>query len=197
MIIFYFGSISAKAPVCQPHITKTQQKKKLILKVVFRLNLRLTFFVCILLHYTDIKSEEKVYSKVCIFPLSSHIQGGFFFFSPRQQENRHSLSFLMHLFLSVSPFAWVWIWILTLINANKWLLLGSTWVFKWASGGKNICCPSTSFWGLTDLFEVFSLTPLGFSKSCVISCGPEVLSFLWEKGRRLPTLASLMYASSY
>lgn len=82
MIIFYFGSISAKAPVCQPHITKTQQKKKLILKVVFRLNLRLTFFVCILLHYTDIKSEEKVYSKVCIFPLSSHIQEGFFFFFP-------------------------------------------------------------------------------------------------------------------
>lgn len=93
MIIFYFGSISAKAPVCQPHITKTQQKKKFILKVVFILNLRLTFFLCILLHYTDIKSEEKVYSKVCIFPLSSHIQGGFFFFPSNKRTGTacHSL----------------------------------------------------------------------------------------------------------
>lgn len=86
MIIFYFGSISAKAPVCQPHITETQQKKKFILKVVFSLNLRLIFFFMgSVLHYGDIKPEEKVYSKVCIFPLSSHVQGGFFFFSPARR----------------------------------------------------------------------------------------------------------------
>lgn len=49
------------------------------------------FFVGSVLHYKDIKSEEKVYSEVCIFPLSSHIQGGFYF---QEEEDRHSLSFL-------------------------------------------------------------------------------------------------------
>lgn len=104
MIIFYCGSVSAKAPVCQPHITKTQQKKKFILKVVFSLNLRLIFFfVGSVLHYKDMKSEEKVYSKVCFFHYLHIFREAFFFFF-QQGEDRHSLLFLMHLFLSVSPF---------------------------------------------------------------------------------------------
>lgn len=177
---------------------KNTAKEKINSESSFQTKFKTYLFFCAFFYIIQILNLKKRYIQRSVFFHYLHIfREAFFFFSPRQQENRHSLSFLMHLFLSVSPFAWVWIWILTLINANKWLLLGSTWVFKWASGGKNICCPSTSFWGLTDLFEVFSLTPLGFSKSCVISCGPEVLSFLWEKGRRLPTLASLMYASSY
>jgi len=75
MIMFYFGNISDKALLCQPHITKALQKKKFIPKVVFSLNLRLIFFFLAgsILYYKDIKSEEKVHSKVCIFPLSSHI----------------------------------------------------------------------------------------------------------------------------
>lgn len=56
MITFYFGSISAKALVCQPHITR-QQEKKLNPKVAFSLNVRLAFFFFSgsVLHYKDIK----------------------------------------------------------------------------------------------------------------------------------------------
>lgn len=75
-------------------------------------------------------------------------------------------------YCSVSLFIWVWIWIPTLINANKWLLLGITWAFKQANG-ENICCPLILFGGLADLFEVLSLIPLGFSKTCY---------FLWSRG---------------
>lgn len=53
MITFYFGSISAKALVCQPHMTK-QQKKKLIPKVVFSLRVAFFVFAGSVLHYKDI-----------------------------------------------------------------------------------------------------------------------------------------------
>lgn len=58
IIIFYFGSIAAKAPVCQP---TQQQKKKIHSKSSFQLNLRLIFYVGSVLHYKDIKSENNVY----------------------------------------------------------------------------------------------------------------------------------------
>lgn len=86
-ITFYFGSISAKALVCQPRITK-QQKKKLIPKVVFSLRFKICLFFLFLqalFHIIKIlKSEEKVYSKVCIFPLSLYIQRGWVFFSKKR-----------------------------------------------------------------------------------------------------------------
>lgn len=109
MITFYFGMISAKALVCQPHIT-TYQKKKLIPKVVFSLNLRLAFLLLQTLFYIIkiLKSEEKVYSKVCIFPLSLCIQRGWLFFSNKRMGTacpslRTYLSQFLHLYESGYP----------------------------------------------------------------------------------------------
>lgn len=56
IIIFCYGSIAARAPVCQPIY---QQKKKNHSKSSFQL--RLIFYVDSVLHYKDIKSENNVY----------------------------------------------------------------------------------------------------------------------------------------
>lgn len=54
----------------------------------------------------------------------------------------------------------------------------------WSTEPLNICFSLRHLWDSEIHLKFFSVFPRGFSKTCVISCGPEIVSFSCKRGEK-------------